>query len=67
MTIGQLIKQELKNQNMRQSFLANATGISKNTISSICSDKHRPYDDTIDKICKVLKVKLSFYFEPIES
>lgn len=67
MTIGTLIKQQLRTNGMKQQRLVELTGLSKNTISLICNDRHRPTPENLDKICQALKVKVSFSFEPIES
>lgn len=66
MTIGQLIQQELRDRKLTQKWLADKTGLTKNTISSICTDAHRPTQENLDNICKVLEVRMSFSFEPIE-
>lgn len=63
MSLGILIKSEIKKQNRTQKDIAFEIGLSETALSQIITNTYFPSKSTIDKICSVLKVKLVFSFE----
>ena len=65
MSLGKLIKTEIKKQNLTQKDVAVRIGLSETALSQIVKDVYFPNKLTIKKICDVLKVKLIFSFETL--
>lgn len=63
MTLGSLIKEEIRRQNRTQKDIALEMGISTTALSQIITDTYFPKKENLDKLCKILKVKLVFSFE----
>ena len=63
MSLGKLIKTEIKKQNLTQKDVAVRIGLSETALSQIVKDVYFPSKLTIKKICDVLKVKLILSFE----
>jgi transcriptional regulator with XRE-family HTH domain len=64
MSLGKLIKKEIKSHKRTQKDVAFEIGISETALSQIITETYFPSKLTIDKLCNVLKVKLIFSFEP---
>ena len=65
MSLGKLIKTEIKKQNLTQKDVAVRIGLSETALSQIVKDVYFPSKLTIKKICDVLKVKLILSFETL--
>ena len=63
--IGSYLRAALKQRGMTQKELADALGMTKEHISTICLNKRRPSFDALEKICTVLGMSVSeFFSEP---
>ena len=65
MSLGKLIKTEIKKQKMTQKDVAIRIGLSETALSQIVTDVYFPSKSTIKKLCDILKVKLIFSFETL--
>ena len=65
MSLGKLIKTEIKKQKMTQKDVAIRLGLSETALSQIVKDVYFPNKSTIKKLCDILKVKLIFSFETL--
>ena len=65
MSLGKLIKTEIKKQKMTQKDVAIRIGLSETALSQIVKDVYFPNKSTIKKLCDILKVKLIFSFETL--
>ena len=65
MSLGKLIKTEIKKQKMTQKDVAIRIGLSETALSQIVKDVYFPNKSTIKKLCDLLKVKLIFSFETL--
>ena len=65
MSLGKLIKTEMKKQKMTQKDVAIRIGLSETALSQIVKDVYFPSKSTIKKLCDILKVKLIFSFETL--
>ena len=65
MSLGKLIKTEIKKQKMTQKDVAIRIGLSETALSQIIKDVYFPSKSTIKKLCDILKVKLIFSFETL--
>ena len=65
MSLGKLIKTEIKRQKMTQKDVAIRIGLSETALSQIVKDVYFPSKSTIKKLCDILKVKLIFSFETL--
>lgn len=63
MSLGILIKKELKKKGITQKELSVNVGISETAMSQIITDTYFPSKENLCKICEKLKVKLIFSFE----
>lgn len=63
-SFGELVRSELKKQKRTQIWLAAEVKISTTSMTSIVTGRYFPVKKHIDNICKALKVKLIFTFEP---
>lgn len=63
--IGSYLRAALKQRGMTQKELADALGMTKEHISTICLNKRRPSLDALEKICTILGMSFSeFFSEP---
>ena len=65
MSLGKLIKTEIKKQKMTQKDVAIRIGLTETALSQIVKDVYFPSKSTIKKLCDILKVKLIFSFETL--
>ena len=63
MALNENIKEARKKNNMTQRQLADAIGVSHNTISDWESGNHKPDIDTLFLLCKVLKVDANYMLD----
>jgi y4mF family transcriptional regulator len=63
MTFGQRIKQYRKQSGMTQEDLAEAIGVTQESISQMENDKVRIYLDKLNDICKALNITLEQILE----
>ncbi len=64
LSFGSLVRSELKKQKKTQKSLSAEVGLSTTLMTSIVTGRYFPIKKHIDDICKALKVKLIFQFEP---
>lgn len=57
------IKEYLKRNGIKGSFLADKIGVPRNTISSILNGKRKITAEEYFQICKALRVSTDFFFE----
>lgn len=60
MNIGEAIKVEIKRQRKKQKEVADAVGISYNSLTSICKGDTFPRKETLEKICEHLNIEIYF-------
>ncbi len=60
MTLGSLFKKEFKKQGFSQKEIASMVGLSETALSQIITGYYFPSQITLEKLCKVLKVKVVF-------
>lgn len=65
MTFGEKLKQARTNAGMKQSELAALLGTTNTTISNWEKGVSKPDLDTLSYICGILKVRASFFLQPI--
>lgn len=65
--IGGKIKIYLKDNGIKQSFVAEKSGLTESIISDICNEKRKV--DVIEyyKICKALQVPLNYFLEGVSA
>ncbi|AYV16451.1 MULTISPECIES: helix-turn-helix domain-containing protein [Bacillus amyloliquefaciens group] len=61
--LGSLIKENRKKQGLSQTSLGSMTGFSASYISRIENARVKPSIDAIEKIVKILKMKVKFFFD----
>lgn len=66
MPLGEKIKKFIEERGIKQTFLAEKTGLSNSIISKILNDNHSITADTYYAICKALRVDLNYFFEDEE-
>lgn len=64
--LGKTIKQYLENNGIKQSFLCEQTGLSKDVISSICNGTRKLEAYEYYKICRALNVDQEKFMAEIE-
>lgn len=60
--IGPYLRAALKKRGMTQKDLADAMGMTKEHISTICLNKRRPSLDALEKMCSILNMSFSEFF-----
>lgn len=60
--IGPYLRAALKKKGMTQKDLADAMGMTKEHISTICLNKRRPSLDALEKMCSILDMPFSEFF-----
>lgn len=60
--IGPYLRAALKKRGMTQKDLADAMGMTKEHISTICLNKRRPSFDALEKMCSILNMSFSEFF-----
>lgn len=60
--IGEIIQDNLEMKNMTQSELGEKLGLSQKAISKYVTGKSLPSIDTLEKICSVLDVNITSFF-----
>lgn len=60
--IGPYLRAALKKRGMTQKNLADAMGMTKEHISTICLNKRRPSLDALEKMCSILNMSFSEFF-----
>lgn len=65
--IGKKIQDYLRENGIKQSFVAERSGLTDSIISDICNDKRKV--DVIEyyKICKALQVPLNYFLEGVSA
>lgn len=66
MSLGKLLKKEIKKKRLKQKDIAFEMGISETALSQIIQDVYFPSQGNLDKLCSILKVRLVFSFEDIK-
>jgi transcriptional regulator with XRE-family HTH domain len=64
--VGKLIGEYLKANGIKQTFLAEKTGMTNSAISDICTGKRSVYCVEYFKICKALNLPLEYFMQDIE-
>lgn len=65
--VGTKIKEYLQTNGIKQTFLADKTGLSDSQVSEICNKDRRIDCIEYYKICKALNVPLEYFIEGVEA
>lgn len=64
--LGKKIRQYLEEKGIKQTFLAEKTGLTNSTISDMLRGARKIYTTEYFKICKALDVPFDFFYEDEE-
>lgn len=64
--VGEKIRQYLTENGIKQTFLAQKTGLTDNIISDICNKNRRIDCIEYFKICRALNVPMEYFLQDIE-
>lgn len=65
--IGKLLKEYLNDKGIKQTFLAQKTGMTDATISDICNRERKVDCVEYYKICKALDLPLGYFLDQIDT
>lgn len=65
--IGSKIKSYLQERGIKQTFLAEKTGMTNSIISDICNNDRKVECVEYYKICKALNLPLEYFFNDLEA